>query len=251
MTVTFTTPADSFDTLVIHGSSANVDVRTADIAEALIEITGPEELIREASVEMVRNLWVLDLPKGNVTTSTTVNSHGGTTIISGSGIFIQAGSINGFASGDVTIINGSGQVSVSDQQVHVAIRLPRSTNLNTQLTSGRLTTTHAQLGTVHHVSTSGDAMIGSVRESSVDTTSGGVAVRSVDELATIRTRSGNIEVSGGTRVDIETRSGGIDFVATRQCRLEAHTRSGNISVRRAGHQVDSRTSSRSGSVRDR
>lgn len=250
---TFTASIDSFDTLVIHGTAAHVDVRTASgLTEAQIEITGPDHLIRDASVEMVRNLWVLDLPKGGMATSTTVNNHSSTTVISGgSGVFIQAGNINGFASGDVTIITGGAQVSLSDQQIHVAIRLPRGTNLNTELTSGALTTTHAQLGAVHHKSTSGDAIIGSTREVSANTSSGDVTVREVETLATVRTSSGDIDVTGGTRADLQSSSGDIDFVATRGCRLDARTSSGDITVRRSGNQVDSRVRTSSGDVQDR
>lgn len=250
MKKTLTTPTDSFDTVVVNGASAVVDVRTAEnLTEALIEITGPEAVIREARAELVGTRWVLELPKGSGGATTVVS--GNTTFVNGGGVFIQAGNISGFASGDVTVISGGGQVHVTDQQVHVSIRVPRGTNLHSTLTAGALTTTHAQLGSVHHQSKSADALIGSVREVSADTVSGDVSVRTVQTLATVRTVSGDIDITGGTRVDLQSVSGDIDFVATRDCRLDSRTTSGDITIRRSGHLVDSRTRTVSGDVRDR
>lgn len=252
MKKTLTTPVNSFDTVVVNGASAVVDVRTAEnLTEALIEITGPEAVIREARADLVGAQWVLELPKGDG--GTTVVSGGNTTIINGTdgGVFIQAGTLNGVTSGNVTIISGGGQVHVTDQQVHVSIRVPRGTNLHSTLTAGALTATHAQLGTVHHRSKSADALIGSVREVSVDTVSGDVSVRTVQTLATIRTISGDTDLTGGTRIDAATTSGDIDFAANTHCRLDARTVSGDITIRRSGHQVDSRTRTVSGDVRER
>lgn len=251
MTVTFTTPADSLDTVLINAGVANVDVRTADgITQALIEVTGPDHLIRDVRVETVRNLWVLDLPHA---TGSTVVSSGGSMVIGNNngGTVIQAGTLNGVAFGRTLVVSGDAHVVVGDQSVSISIRVPRGTNLNTELTSGSVSTVHAQLGAVHHSGQSGDVTIGYVEEVSANTSSGDVSVRGVETLATVRTSSGDIDISGGTRADLQSSSGDVDFVATRGCRLDARTSSGDITVRRSGHQVDSRVRTSSGDVQDR
>ena len=250
MNVTFTATADSFQTLLVSAPHADVSVRADDVTEAVIEITGPEDIVRQADAVVAAGIWTLNLPDAPASTFTT--SGGNMTVGTNRGTVIQAGRVSGnviFGGvGDVTIVNGTVQVT-QVEPVTVAIRIPRGTKLITRMQSGNLATS-GELGSVEHESRSGDARIAHATTINAETASGSVIVRNVETTATVRTRSGNIDVTGGTHVTVESRSGQIYYAATADCRVNATNRSGNINLRRFGHQVNSNTRTRSGDVHD-
>lgn len=250
MSITFTAPAASFQTLLVSAPHADVSVRADDVTEAVIEITGPEDIVRQADAVVAAGIWTVSLPDTPATTFTT--SGGTMTVGINRGTVIQAGRGDGGVSfngvGDVTIVNGNVRVT-QVEPVTVAIRIPRGTRLITRMQSGDLSTA-GELGSVDHQGQSGQVRIAHAHDISAETASGDVSVRQVETVATIRTASGDIRVDGGTRTDVQTASGDVHFAATTDCVLAARTASGDIRIRRFGHQVIANTRTASGDVRD-
>lgn len=248
MNITFTAPGDSFQTLLVSAPHADVSVRADDITEAIIEITGPEDIVRQANAVVAAGIWTLNLPDAPASTFTTGN--GNMTVGTNRGMVIQAGSVSGdvfFGGGNVTF---TGDVRISQPEpVTVAIRIPRGTQLITRMRSGDLSTA-GELGSVDHTGASGQVRIAHARDIVAETASGDVSVRQVETVATIRTASGDVRVDGGTRIDVQAASGDVHFAATADCVLFARTASGDIRIRRFGHQVNANTRTASGDVRD-
>lgn len=250
MNITFTATASSFQTLLVSAPHADVSVRADDVTEAVIEITGPEDIVRQADAVVAAGIWTLNLPDAPASTFST--SGGNMTVSTNRGMVIQAGRVSGGVFfngvGDVTIVNGNVRVA-QVEPVTVAIRIPRGTRLITRMQSGDLSTA-GELGSVDHTGSSGQVRIAHTSDIIAETASGDVSVRQVETVATIRTASGDVRVDGGTRVDVQAASGDIYFAATADCVLSARTASGDIRIRRFGHQVIANTRTASGDVRD-
>lgn len=248
MNVTFTAPADSFQTFLASAPHADVSVRADDITEATIEITGPEDIVSLATATVAAGIWCLNLPSENRVAFS--NGSGSMTVGTNRGVVIQAGSVSGdlfFGGGSLTF-NGDVRIS-QPEPVTVAIRIPRGTKLVARMQSGDLSTA-GELGSVDHQGKSGQVRIAHAHDVVAETASGNVSVRQVETVATIRTASGDIRVDGGTRVDVQSASGDVHFAATADCVLSARTASGDIRIRRFGHQVIADTRTASGDVRD-
>lgn len=250
MNVTFTATADSFQTLLVSAPHADVSLRADDVTEAVIEITGPEDILRQADATVAAGTWTLNLPETPTATFSTRN--GNMTASTNRGTVIQAGRITGnviFGGvGDVTVVNGDVQIT-EVEPVTVAIRIPRGTRLITRMQSGDLSTA-GELGSIDHTGASGQVRIAHAHDISAETASGDVSVRQVETVAAIRTASGDIRIDGGTRIDVQAASGDVHFAATADCVLSARTASGDIRIRRFGHQVNANIRTASGDVRD-
>lgn len=249
MNVTFTATATSFQTLLVSAPHADVSVRADDITEAIIEITGPEDIVRQADAVVAAGIWTLNLPDTPASTFTT--SGGNMRVGTNRGVVIQASRVSGdlfFGGGGSVTFNGDVRIS-QPEPVTVAIRIPRGTQLITRMRSGDLSTA-GELGSVDHTGASGQVRIAHARDIVAETASGDVIVRQVETVATIRTASGDVRVDGGTRIDVQAASGDVHFAATADCVLFARTASGDIQIRRFGHQVNANTRTASGDVRD-
>ena len=239
---TFTTPTEYLDRLEIRAANLEVTVETEeDLTEALIELTGPEETINEATVERTATRWLLTLPEPEPT------------VVSGSGnAGIMAGTIVGgsiaFSSGDLVV--GGDRVTNTvlspgaGAPVRATIRVPVGTDLTVLGLVHGSVTAPGTYGTVEVSSTDAEIDIGHAREIEVEAINGDIAIGSAAELIDVSTTNGDIATGSAPRSRATSTNGDIWVLAYGDHRIRARTTNGDIDITRNGHtgaQISTRT----------
>ena len=245
---TFTTHTEYLDLLEIRAANLEVTVETHEnLTEAVIELTGPEETVNEATVERTAIRWVLTLPEPE---PTVVSGNGNVGIVAGN---IVGGSVT-ISSGDLVV--GGGQVtntavsSGTGDPVQATIRVPAGTDLTVPGLARGSVTASGTYGAVKVSSTDAEIDIGHAREIEVEASNGDVAIGSASELIDVSTTNGDIATGSALRLRATSTNGDVWVLAYGDHRIRAHTTNGDIDIARNGH-VGAQISTSTTNGRDR
>lgn len=229
---TFTTATADLDRLEIQASALEVHIQAQEgLTEATIELTGPDEILAEASVERTATRWVLTVPDPEPT------------IVSGNGAVVMTGNINGSvvmtSSGDVQVSGGRVTNTVLSAGAGEPVRATIHVPVGTDLYVPRLHTGHLRArgtyGEVDFRSTNADLDLDSARELEADTTNGSITCGSTSELIDVSTTNGNVTTGSAPRLRAKATNGDIRVLVFGDHRIRARTTNGDIDVTRNGH----------------
>lgn len=252
-TRTFHAPAAGPLTFDLAAGYADVTVTVSpEAAAAVAELSGPDEVVSEATDFSRPGRWSLNLPAP----APTVISSGGVQIVNhGGGQVIQAGHIYG----NITMFNGRMRAGGLQMTDAVTVPGPEPVRLNVTLPAGSVTAARVESGTftarghLEGADVSGTSVsieVDTAGDLDAETISGRITVRSVTGEARLASTSGRIRVRGAAGpVTAETVSGGIEITVSAPVTVQAESVSGSITVHTGGHDPDVRARSVSGRTR--
>ncbi|WP_017577210.1 DUF4097 family beta strand repeat-containing protein [Nocardiopsis kunsanensis] len=230
---TFTTPTEYLDLLEIRAANLEVTVETEEnLTEAVIELTGPEEILAGSSAERTATRWTLTIPAPE---PTMVSGSGNVGIVAGN---IVGGSVT-ISSGDL-VVGGSRVTNTvaspgAGKPVRGTIRVPAGTDLTVPDLAHGSVTAPGTYGAVKVSSANAEIDIGHAREVEIEATNGDVAIGSASELIDVSTTNGDIDTGSAPRSRATSTNGDIWVLAYGDHRIRARTTNGDIDIARNGH----------------
>ncbi|RKS06701.1 hypothetical protein DFP74_2344 [Nocardiopsis sp. Huas11] len=242
--LTMRTPTTGPITVALTAPGMQLTVEAVPgLTEATLELSGPDETVRQATATSVETAWVINVPAP------------APTVISGRGATVISGDVFGSVvmSGGTTVINGAkvtnGTVMGATEPVTGLLRVPMGSLLGTRIDNGSVDTRGALAGVYHQGRNSG-VSVDVVGDLVSDGTNGSVSIGRAHGEIDVSTTNGSVSIGRcGPLTKVRSTNGNVLVHAGCPGRISARTTNGNVSVHKAGHRVDATTSTTNG--RDR
>jgi hypothetical protein len=245
-TLTLRTPATCPISVAVKAPAIQLTVEAVTgLSEATLVLSGPDEVIQQASATRVESAWMIALPEPEPTVTrhgNTVFTHSGRgTVIRGSSVVISGGNItvNGVSVGSGTVV----------EPVTGLLRIPLDSLLATRIDNGSVETRGA-LSAIDHQGSNADLSVSEVGDLVAESTNGSVTVGRASGRIDAETTNGSVTVArSGPHTKVRSTNGNVTVLAGCPGRISARTTNGNATVHKNGHQVDASTRTTNG--RDR
>jgi hypothetical protein len=209
------------------------------LSEATLQLSGPDEIIRQAVATRVETSWVITLPAP------------APTVISGNGVTNIRGDVFGSVvmSGGQTVINGVAFNGTAAEPITGLLRVPVESLLGTRIDNGVVETRGALAG-VHHHGRNSSLTVAAVGDLVFEGTNGSVNIGRAHGEIDVETTNGSVTVGqSGPLTKVRSTNGNVIVVAGCPGRISARTTNGDVSVHKSGYRVDATTRTTNG--RDR